>query len=181
MSAKKIAFVINGKGGVGKDSVCDAVASKWKTRNISSITPIKYFAKQMGWTGAKDDRDRKFLSDLKQLLVDYCDLPQRYCVQMFKEFMASADEEIMFIHIREPENIKRFIKSTDYRCLSLLVRRKAVDGREYGNKSDDNVEDYDYDYVYNNDKSLEEMPEDVISFMLDVIAQEERKEYPHSF
>ena len=36
----KQVFIINGSGGVGKDTVCSAAAQSWKVQNISSITPI---------------------------------------------------------------------------------------------------------------------------------------------
>ena len=42
-----------------------------KVENISSITPIKDLAKLCGWGGEKNEKSRKFLSDLKQLLIDY--------------------------------------------------------------------------------------------------------------
>ena len=174
----KLAFVINGKGGVGKDTFCDMIASAFCVRNISSVTPIKELALQAGWSGAKDDKDRKFLSDLKQLLTDYNELPTRYCLSEFKKFMADEKEAVMFIHIREPKEIAKFIEATDGRCRSLLIRRKGID-RVYGNASDDNVENYNYDYVYENDKLLEEMELDAVKFMKEVISKEADKSFPH--
>ena len=62
----KAVIIINGAGGVGKDTLCDAAATSYKTRNISTITPIKEIAAQCGWNGAKDNKSRKFLSDMKK-------------------------------------------------------------------------------------------------------------------
>ena len=50
---KKTVIVINGAGGVGKDTLCDAVALHLPTCNISSITPIKEIARTFGWNGEK--------------------------------------------------------------------------------------------------------------------------------
>ena len=47
----KQVFIINGSGGVGKDTVCSAAAQSWKVQNISSITPILQVAKAAGWGG----------------------------------------------------------------------------------------------------------------------------------
>ena len=47
----KLVVIINGSGGVGKDTVCEAAAAFWKTRNISSITPILQVARAAGWDG----------------------------------------------------------------------------------------------------------------------------------
>ena len=60
----KAVIVINGAGGVGKDTICDLAAKHFKVRNISSVDPIKEIATFCGWTGVKDDRARKFLHDL---------------------------------------------------------------------------------------------------------------------
>ena len=56
---KKLAIVINGAGGVGKDTLCNLAAKHLKVRNISTITPIKEIAAMAGWDGSKDDRSRK--------------------------------------------------------------------------------------------------------------------------
>ena len=61
----KQVFIINGSGGVGKDTVCSAAAQSWKVQNISSITPILQVAKAAGWDGTKTPAARRFLSQLK--------------------------------------------------------------------------------------------------------------------
>ena len=63
----KVVIVINGAGGVGKDTLCELASLHFKVFNVSSITPIKEIASMCGWSGAKDDKSRKFLSDLKLL------------------------------------------------------------------------------------------------------------------
>ena len=67
----KVLIVINGKGGVGKDTLCDFAARHFKTRNISSVTPIKEIAKAGGWKGEKDAKARTMLSDLKKVFTEY--------------------------------------------------------------------------------------------------------------
>jgi adenylate kinase len=64
----KAVIIINGAGGVGKDTICDLAAKHFKVKNISSITPIKELAARCGWGGEKDDKARKFLSDLDNFL-----------------------------------------------------------------------------------------------------------------
>ena len=153
---KKIAVVINGAGGVGKDTLCELAARHFRVLNVSSITPIKEIASQCGWRGEKDDKARKFLSDLKRLTVEYNDYPTGWIFGKYREFLAS-ENEVMFVHIREPEEIEKFVKITDGAAKTLLIRggermKKSV----YGNVSDDCVENYSYDYYFLNDKSLSE-------------------------
>ena len=45
---QKHVFVINGSGGVGKDTVCNAATKFWRVQNISSITPILHVARAAG-------------------------------------------------------------------------------------------------------------------------------------
>lgn len=98
----KLVVIINGSGGVGKDTVCEAAAAFWKTRNISSITPILQVARAAGWDGVKTPASRRFLSELKQSCSEFNDLPFRYCTEQLEAFRRS-DEQLLFVHIREPE------------------------------------------------------------------------------
>ncbi len=159
---KKI-IVINGRGGSGKDTLCEFAAERFRVRNDSSITPIKKIAAQVGWNGGKLDRDRKFLADLKQLVTEYNDFPNEFMLGLAREF-ADSDEEILFLHIREPEQIAHFVETADSEVTTLLVRRSSVK-TSFGNAADDNVEQYDYDLIYQNDLPLEQAKEDFIRFL----------------
>ena len=53
-------------------------------------------------------------------------------------------------------------------CVTLLVRRNRV-RQQWGNASDDNVENYDYDYCYDNDKELSEAEEDFRHFLAGIM------------
>ena len=152
---KKTVIVINGAGGVGKDTLCDLAAKHFKVKNISSITPIKMIAKECGWGGEKDDKARKFLSDLKRTLVEYNDYPTTWALGEYNEFL-TTDEEVMFVHIREAEEIKKLVERTGGAAKTLLVRGgDRMKKTDYGNASDDLVEAYSYDFYYVNDKTLD--------------------------
>ena len=152
---KKLAIVINGAGGVGKDTLCELAAKHFKVKNISSITPIKEIAKLCGWDGTKDNKARKFLSDLKRLCVEYNDYPTLWAKEQYDSFLDS-DEEIMFVHVREPEEIQKFVDATGGAAKTLLVRGgKRMSKEKYGNVSDDGVENYSYDLYYLNESSLD--------------------------
>ena len=153
---KKILIVINGRGGVGKDTLCDLAAKHFRVYNISSVDPIKEIARMCGWNGSKDDKSRRFLSDLKALTVNYNNYPTVWGKERFFEFLQSEDQ-IMFFHIREPEEIAKFVEATDGFAKTMLIRGgDRMKKENYGNVSDDGVENYEYDYYFTNDKSLEE-------------------------
>ena len=117
----KQVFIINGSGGVGKDTVCSAAAQSWKVQNISSITPILQVAKAAGWDGTKTPAARRFLSQLKADCTEFNDLPFRYCTEQLQIF-AENDAELLFVHIREPEEIERFRQAAGVNCKTILVR-----------------------------------------------------------
>ena len=153
---KKLAIVINGAGGVGKDTLCDIASKHYKVKNISSVTPIKEIAAMCGWDGRKDAKSRKFLSDLKKLSAEYNDFPTIWALEEYHAFLES-DLEILFVHIREGEEIHKFVDGTDGHARTLLIRGGTrTQTARYGNHSDDDVEDYPYDYYYTNDLSLSE-------------------------
>ena len=166
----KAVIVINGAGGVGKDTLCDLSAKHFKVRNISSVDPIKEIARFCGWTGVKDDRARKFLHDLKTLTAEYNDFPTNWALAVFREFMES-DEQILYVHIREPREIEKFVAGTEGVAKTLLVRggsrtRSGV----YGNAADDCVEQYSYDYYYTNDLPLDETEREFVKLLSDILA-----------
>ncbi len=167
----KIAIVINGAGGVGKDTLCAFAEKRFKTMNISSITPIKELAALAGWNGVKDDRSRKFLADLKNLCVEYNDFPTNWASRRYIEFL-SSDREILFVHIREPEEIAKFVKASGNTAKSLLVRGgDRMTKENYGNAADDGVENYEYDYYFVNDKSLEEAEDEFCLLLANIIKE----------
>ena len=121
-----------------------------------------------GWDGTKDNKARKFLSDLKNLCVEYNNYPTLWAKRQYDDFIES-DEEIMFVHIREAEEIKKFVLATDGAALTLLIRGgKRMSNEKYGNVSDDEVENYDYDYYFVNDKSFEESEKAFCDFLRSV-------------
>ena len=162
----KQVFIINGSGGVGKDTVCSAAAQSWKVQNISSITPILQVAKAAGWDGTKTPAARRFLSQLKADCTEFNDLPFRYCTEQLEAFRRS-DEQLLFVHIREPEEIARFREAAGEECRTLLVTRPALEQARgaLGNRSDDGVAAYTYDAEFLNDGSLEELPAKVHDFL----------------
>jgi hypothetical protein len=168
---KKIVIVINGKGGSGKDTFCDLAAQRYRVRNISAITPIKEIAATFGWNGEKDNRARRFLSDLKAAFAAYNDLPNRYLLSEYEAFLQSEDD-ILFVHIREGEQIDRFRHGVHSCCITLLICSARTDSDTYGNVSDDEVEHYSYDYRYQNDTPIEQLPADVCAFLQQLLMSE---------
>jgi hypothetical protein len=171
-------IIINGKGGCGKDTICDVLKRHYPTTVISTITKVKQAARVIfGWRGGKNDKDRKFLSDLKDLWTEYNDGPFDYAfdrVQKFDDDPESAYNQILIIHIREPKEIEKLKKRIDLMgripCVTLLIKSTRTENVDYGNHADDMVNDYAYDHVYFNDAPLSCVDEDFMNFFHKFIA-----------
>lgn len=172
----KLTIVINGAGGVGKDTLCQIAGRYYRVRNVSSITPIKEIAALCGWQGEKTDRARRFLADLKQLTIGYNDYPTSWLSRQYSDFLA-GEEEVLFVHIREPQEIAKFVRATDDAARTLLIRggeRLAGKVGRYGNAADDLVEEYPYDYYFDNDGTIDEAEPRFLALLRRIIADTER-------
>lgn len=177
MEGQKLVILINGKGGSGKDTICQILNKHHPVSIISTITKVKLAARLMGWNGGKEDKDRKFLSDLKDLWTKYNDGPFEYSMDQYWKFIdkpEAAYKEILVIHVREPQEIEKLKKAIDHggyvRCVTLLVKSDRTEEHDYGNHADDMVEDYPYSYVYHNDGLLEDLDQNFMWFFYTVIA-----------
>lgn len=152
--------VINGTGGCGKDTFIKLISKYKKVYNFSSIDKVKEIARIIGWDGTKDEKSRKFLSDLKNLTKEYNDMPYNCTKEAIEEFK-NSDCEIMFIHIREPEEIKRIVDT--FGAKTLFIKRENLNDIT-SNSSDGRVSKYKYDYSILN-TTLEEYEKKACEFI----------------
>lgn len=165
---EKVLIIINGKGGVGKDTLCAFAGRYFQAKNVSSITPIKEIAAAYGWQGEKTPKARRFLADLKEAFTRYNDLPTQYLLEQYKEFLA-GEEELMFVHIREGSEIDKLKAQIAGKCITLLIKRTGDGPESWGNASDDEAENYPYDFIYENTHTLEEAESDFVSFLTQIL------------
>lgn len=193
---KKQVFIINGSGGVGKDAFVITVGNQnikliaeerdisyyqqWlEVGNYSSVSKVKQIAKMIGWNGGKTERDRKFLSDLKLLTTEYNDMPLNDMKKIANDFFCCGDVEakILFLHIREPLEIERAVNEfKEYNAKTILVKRNSVK-HITSNMADENVYNYNYDIVINNDGNMNDLEVIAKKFLKDFENNDFKKEY----
>ncbi len=159
----KYVVVINGKGSSGKDTLIDYLIdhSRFDIMNISSIDPVKKLLKAINCNDVvklKSDKDRKLMSDLKKAFDSYDDMSMNYLKDQLNIFLTSNDD-ILFVHIREPENIERFIQyiinNISVIPISVLVQSDRTENKIFNNSSDDDVDKYSYDIIFDNSAPIE--------------------------
>lgn len=147
-------YIVNGRPECGKttfENFCKDILEdrNYKVGIISTIDPIKKIALTLGWNGIKDFKGRKFLSDLKDALEDYCDFSFNY----IKDIVESAEYDVIFVDAREPKQIERFC--AELGAQSIIVRRPTTEVVEYSNHADIEVENYIYDIMIYNSGTLD--------------------------
>lgn len=174
---KRQIFIINGSGGIGKDAFIEMVKLHTSNKNIkvgnySSVSKVKEIAKIIGWNGEKTEKDRKFLSDLKLLTIEYNDMPLNDMKRFADDFMNIIDKDdmrILFLHIREPEEIAKAVnKFKEYDAKTILVKRDSVK-HITSNMADENVYNYSYDIVIDNSGTIEDLKEKAKYFLSDFL------------
>lgn len=177
-------FIINGMATSGKDTFVELVNKHTykefglEAVSYSSVAKVKEIMKNCGWDGiSKTEKDRKFMSDLKLLLTEYNDLPMNDMKEFADVFW---DKEIgkkfamLFYHIREPLEISKAVK--EFNAKTILIKRDSVK-HITSNMADDNVYNYDYDIVIENNGTLEELENKAIRFINDCIMDTLKERY----
>ena len=153
--------VINGSGGVGKDTFVELVnislqdLKAGKCSVCSMVDDVKRIAREMGWTGAKTDKDRKFLADIKRLWDDYNEGAFTGLVKNIENFIKGSSEfNVLFVMVREPRDIDRLASLFDIK--TMIVKSDRVKKIE-SNEADKNVDNYKYDLTIYNNGSLQDL------------------------
>ena len=153
-------IVINGTASSGKStfvSLCREVNPQ--VIETSTIDFVKEIALQAGWNGIKDDLGRTFLSDLKDAMSAYYDIPNK----KIDEFIQSHPDNIIFVNVREPQNIQYY--KDKYNALTVLIENDKIE-HVPNNHADSKVKDYkNYNFTICNNETLDELKEVANNFM----------------
>lgn len=173
-------YIINGAAASGKSTFCSLVKEKLGEGHcyeISTVDLVKEVAKVAGWNGEKTAKNRKFLSDLKDLLTQWDDVPVRNVKQRirilqdeYRNWFGDDKYLTIFINVREPEEIRRLCNELGAR--SVFISRSIAENEVASNHADQNVKNYDYDIVINNNDSLE-----ILKNVVDKFVKNEKLQY----
>ena len=112
-----------------------------------------------GWDGTKTLKNREFLSNLKDLLTEWGDVPYKKIAKeitlfdySLNQFDIDGDKGFVFVMCREPQEIQKFVDRLGAK--TVCVRREEAEKEAVSNHADANVLDYEYDYYIDNNKDL---------------------------
>lgn len=153
--------VINGSATAGKNTVVEMAGECADTLvyEISTIDKVIEAANILGYSGIKDNKSRKFLSDLKDLATEYSNHSFNYVldrVYRLRSKLKSEDRDscVFFVHVREPDEIDKLKAHYKGKCVTLLIDRPFDSIPD--NHADQDVKNYNYDYIIKNHFSPEE-------------------------
>lgn len=157
-------IVVNGRPESGKTTFEKLCKKNFPNVHITStVTFVKDIATICGWNGDKTLKNRKFLSDLKDLLTEWNDVPYK----KIKEYVDNLNElegnHYLFVDCREPKEIDKIKNRLN--ATTVLVRRYESEKKQVSNHADDDVFNYDYDYTLLNNYSISHLEDAAIKFM----------------
>ena len=172
---KKI-FVTNGSGTNGKDSFARAISKYIPTYKYSSIKLVKDMLEVAGIEEEPKTEEKRLLcSDLKDRLTKYDDIPFKDISSLVVDFKNDLiDTDILLIDIREPEEIARAVK--EFEAETILVRNPNVK-KINSNHADRDVENYEYDYIIENNGTLKQLNE-VAKRFVNYIKSDDNQTFP---
>lgn len=170
-------ILLNSTGGSGKGTFASIFMDMCMVEYISIVDLTKKIASQMGWGGdsCKSDKDRLFLSRLKDIHAEYNDSPFQYAKGKIDEFVSDCkdgDQEfnwVLFVDMREPNDIQRFKDEIecDNKYTVLIVNNRVAD--ILTNHADAEVYDTAYDYIIENNGTIEDLEDSAKTFMKEVL------------
>ena len=175
--------VVNGRPESGKTTfekkcveLCGASSTFWfddteKRRTlvkmVSTVDFVKEIAIKCGWNGVKTPENRKFLSDLKDLLTAWDDIPYKKILEEVEKLNSwtsyNYHDWILFVDCREPEEIQKLKERLN--ATTVIVRRLGDEVSETSNHADANVFNYKYDYTIKNYGDLSDLVVECIGFL----------------
>lgn len=152
---KKI-FITNGSATNGKDTFAKMIGDYISTYKYSSIDLVKDMLEFAGVPKEPKTEEKRLLySDTKDRLTKYDDIPFKDIISIVTDFKNNKIEaEVLLIDIREPEEIARAVET--FGAETILVRNPNAK-KVTSNHADRDVENYNYDYIIENDGTLEQL------------------------
>lgn len=172
-SLKKI-YIQNATGGSGKDTFARFLNKYIPTCKYSIADMPKSAGIILGWDGvSKAEKDRLFLSDLIDLSSKYNDAPFKDVTSIVCDFKNNLIEaDLLIVDMRSPKDIARAVSA--FGAETILIRNQNVEDIT-SNHADANVENYTYDYIIENNGTVNQLKKAAEIFVSEIVKNEDGK------
>lgn len=157
----KPVIILNGKPRSGKDTFAEYLNKIARVEKYSIVDKVKEIATQCGWDGRKEERDRKFLCDIKIMTELYNDMPFRSVIEKVKEFNKDDSKSVLLVDMREPRDIAR--AKRELGAYAIFIDNDRVPEIK-SNVADGTINNFNYDYRIDNNGTLEDLDKEVQRF-----------------
>ena len=154
-------LIMNGPAESGKDTVAEFIKEvllDWKIKQYSSIDYVKEVAKKnFNWDSIKDTAGRNLLSAMKQIMIEYNDLPTKKIIAKIEESII-FEIDLLVVDIREKDEIQKLVdycKNNNIQCNTCRVHNTSsemnVENSDLSVSGDKMYGKFDYClHIYNN-------------------------------
>ena len=164
MMVRKTVLIVNGKPRAGKDTFVELLSYMIPVYKYSIIEKVKCIALDCGWKGGKEEKDRKFLYELKKLTDEYSDMSFIDVYEKIEAFAKDEIKEVLFaVDIRDPEDIEMMKDLTG--AFTVFIENENVP-EITSNPADANVANYEYDFVIKNNGTMDDYKREVYNFLM---------------
>ena len=161
---RKTVLIVNGKPRAGKDTFVELLSCMIPVYKYSIIEKVKCVALDCGCKGKKEERDRKFLYELKKLTDEYSDMSFIDVYERIEAFAKDEIKEVLFaVDIRDPEDIEMMKDLTG--AFTVFIENENVP-EITSNPADANVANYEYDFVIKNNGTMDDYKREVYNFLM---------------
>ena len=157
---KKV-IVLNGVAQCGKDTFANGIKSRCSDNGygyslVSSVDLVKDMLELAGISRhRKTDKDRKLMSDLKDILTYHSDIPFKDVVSKINRLEIPDINSIFVVMCREPEEIQKFKDYYRHSCVTIIINRDKL--KVPNNHADRGVEGFQYDIRVSNNGTKDDL------------------------
>lgn len=173
-------IVVNGPPRAGKDTLIGFMGQHLNDARIqweefSSIDPVKEMLTKAGfYLTKKTEADRKLLAVVGEAVEEHSQWRTQQCLEKIADFDSTYNNEgVVFLHIREPENIKRvrdalnMAGATGIKFRTVFLSSSRAENVT-SNEADRRVAEMEYNRYALNDGSLDELNEKARFLLIDM-------------
>lgn len=158
----KRVLILNGVARCGKDTFAEAILDRAVDMGntipytLSTVDLVKDMLVLAGIDRrAKPNKDRKLMSDLKDLLTAHSNIPFNDIANKIKKWENDAPQTIFMVMCREPEEIQKFKDFYGDECLTIIITRPDIETPD--NHADQNVGQFNYEVEVSNSGSISDL------------------------